>query len=360
MAHKPAPGPARGTRSGSMRSAGLVGRGRMLPAVPTLPASGSIGLDDAFLFRALMDTTTDSIYFKDRRCRLLRVNRQMATNLGLSGPDDAVGKTDIDLFGGAFGHRTFLEDLRIMEADEPMTGFVESRLLDDGELNWTLTTKIPLHDADGGVIGLVGITREINELKQTELSLQHLATHDVLTGLPNRFLMMDRLSQTLARSGRQGSAFAVLFIDIDGFKSINDRFGHAIGDQALRLVGEHLKAAVRANDTVARTGGDEFVMILDPAEAADATLVAERIRLGLLTPLMPGLPEVMPTVSMGIAMFPDHGEDAEGLLRSADFAMYRAKKLGKGSYLVCPATPAATARKVERGPRTRRTRKPAA
>lgn len=300
-----------------------------------------------------MDTTTDSIYFKDRRCRLLRVSRQMAINLGVSSPDDVVGKTDIDLFGGTFGHRTFLEDLRIMEADEPMTGFVESRLLDDGGLNWTLTTKVPMHDADGGVIGLVGITREINELKQTELNLQHLATHDVLSGLPNRFLMMDRLSQTLARAARQRSSFAVLFIDIDAFKTINDRFGHDVGDQTLRLVADRLQAGVRANDTVARTGGDEFVMILEPAGAADATLVAEKIRHALLTPLIPRLREVVPTVSMGIAIFPEHGEDAEGLLRSADFAMYQAKKLGKDSYLVCPTNPL----EVARGPDARRGRK---
>lgn len=300
-----------------------------------------------------MDTTTDSIYFKDRRCRLLRVSRQMAINLGVSSPDDVVGKTDIDLFGGTFGHRTFLEDLRIMEADEPMTGFVESRLLDDGGLNWTLTTKVPMHDADGGVIGLVGITREINELKQTELNLQHLATHDVLSGLPNRFLMMDRLSQTLARAARQRSSFAVLFIDIDAFKTINDRFGHDVGDQTLRLVADRLQAGVRANDTVARTGGDEFVMILEPAGAADATLVAEKIRRALLTPLIPRLREVVPTVSMGIAIFPEHGEDAEGLLRSADFAMYQAKKLGKDSYLVCPTNPL----EVARGPDARRGRK---
>lgn len=343
MAHKPASRPARGARSGNVRA---------LHASPTIQSGGSIGLDDAFMFRALMDTITDSIYFKDRRCRLLRVNRQMATNLGVSSPDDVVGKTDIDLFGGPFGHRTFLEDLRIMETDTPMTGFVESRLLDDGALNWTLTTKIPLHDADGEVIGLVGITREINELKQTELDLQHLATHDVLTGLPNRFLMMDRLSQTVARSRRQRSAMAVVFLDIDGFKSINDRFGHEVGDQALRLLGERLTASVRANDTVARTGGDEFVMILEPAGAADAVIVAEKIRQALLGPLMQRLPEVVPTVSMGIAIFPDHGEDAEGLLRSADFAMYRAKSLGKDSYLVCPTNAASATRRVARGRNT--------
>lgn len=350
MAHKPASPAAQGARRVGTRPPGSTGRSQRPSASPSPPLVGPPStLDDAFMFRALMDTITDSIYFKDRTCRLLRVNRQMATNLGLESPDDVVGKTDIDLFGGSFGHRTFLEDLRIMEADEPMTGFVESRLLDDGTLNWTLTTKIPLHDAGGGVIGLVGITREINELKRTELNLQHLATHDVLTNLPNRFLMMDRLTQTVARSGRQRSAFAVVFLDIDGFKAINDRFGHEVGDEALRLLGERLTASVRANDTVARTGGDEFVMILEPAGAPDAVVVAEKIRQALLEPLMQRHAEVVPTVSMGIAIFPDHGEDPEGLLRSADFAMYRAKRLGKDSYLVCPTNGASATERAARG-----------
>ena len=350
MAHKPASPAARGARRVGTRPPGSTGRAQTPSALPAPPVVAPPALlDDAFMFRALMDTITDSIYFKDRTCRLLRVNRQMATNLGVASPDEVVGKTDIDLFGGSFGHRTFLEDLRIMEADEPMTGFVESRLLDDGTLNWTLTTKIPLHDAGGGVIGLVGITREINELKRTELNLQHLATHDVLTNLPNRFLMMDRLSLTISRSRRQRSAFAVVFLDIDGFKEINDRFGHEVGDEALRLLGERLTASVRANDTVARTGGDEFVLILEPAGAPDAIAVAETIRQALLAPLMRRVPEVVPTVSMGIAIFPDHGDDAEGLLRSADFAMYRAKRLGKDSYLVCPTTAAPATRRAARG-----------
>ncbi|MGZ8640182.1 MAG: diguanylate cyclase domain-containing protein, partial [Actinomycetota bacterium] len=177
-----------------------------------------------------MQNTEDSIYFKDRGCRLLRVSRRMARSLGFSDPSELVGKTDIDLFGESFGRRTFLEDLRIMESNEPIIGLVESRRMEGSEMNWTLTTKVPLHDASGNVIGLMGITREINELKRTELDLQHLATHDPLTDLPNRYLLVDRLSQTLAHARRSRSIFAVLFLDVDDFKSINDARGHEFGD----------------------------------------------------------------------------------------------------------------------------------
>jgi PAS domain S-box-containing protein len=164
-----------------------------------LPPTDS--LDDGFLFRALLDTMPDSVYVKDRDARLLRVSQSMVRNLGLTDRGDLVGKSDVDLFGADFGHRTYIEDLRVMETDEPIAGLIESRLLEDSGQNWTLTTKLPVHDEAGNVIGLFGITREINELKQAEMSLQYLATHDTLTALPNRFLMMDRLNQVLARAG---------------------------------------------------------------------------------------------------------------------------------------------------------------
>ena len=179
-------------------------------------------LSDEFLLHALMESTADSIYFKDRECRLLRVSRKMAKDLGFSDPAELIGKTDIDLFGEAFGDGTRLDDIRIMDMDRPIIGVIESRQMEDGRTNWTLTTKLPLHDESGAVIGLVGITREINEIRQTEVALQHLATHDTLTDLPNRFLMVDRIDQLLARSKRSATDFAVLFMDIDRFKEVNE------------------------------------------------------------------------------------------------------------------------------------------
>ena len=294
-------------------------------------------LGDAFQLRALMENTEDSIYFKDRQCRLVRVSQQMADNLGFADASELVGKTDVDLFGESFGQRTLMEDLRIMESDEPIIGLVESRSVGESGTNWTLTTKVPLHDASGEVIGLLGITREINELKRTELNLQHMATHDPLTGLPNRYLMTDRLSQTLAQATRSRSIFAVLFLDIDDFKAINDTRGHEFGDLVLRHLGGTIVGTVRSSDTVARIGGDEFVIILETLEKRDdAGLVADKILRKVDKPFTLMRHKVNMTVSIGISIFPDNASDVEVLLGAADYAMYLAKGAGKNRWAACP------------------------
>jgi diguanylate cyclase (GGDEF)-like protein/PAS domain S-box-containing protein len=299
--------------------------------------STSDPLSEDFQFHALMENTQDSIYFKDRDCRLLRVSRRMADNLGFADPSELVGKTDIDLFGESFGQRTLMEDLRIMESNEPIIGLVESRQIGPSETNWTLTTKVPLHDASGAVVGLLGITREINELKRTELNLQHLATHDPLTGLPNRYLMTDRLSQTLGHAERTGTTFAVLFVDVDNFKAINDARGHEFGDLVLQEVARTITSTVRASDTVARIGGDEFVIVLETlGRASDASVVADKILRSVARPFTLKRHKVATTVSIGISVYPDNGSDAEVLLRSADYAMYLAKGQGKNRWTVCP------------------------
>ena len=312
--------PASGRGSG----AGVV---KTPPGRKVVPVSPDVSLDDGFLFRSLMETMADSIYFKDRQCRLVRVNRKMALDLGRADPAELIGRTDIELFGREFGEMTMLDDTRIMETDEPIIGLTESRQLESGEVNWTLTTKTPLHDPAGTVVGLLGITREINELKRAEMTLEHLATHDTLTGLPNRYLMFDRLNQLLVRAVRYELSFAILFIDLDGFKRVNDSRGHDVGDLVLRGVAERLTRNLRAADTVARIGGDEFVILLESLRAGpDAIALADKIRSAVSTPFaLPG-GDATVTVSIGIGLYPDDGHDAEGLLKAADVAMYRAKR----------------------------------
>lgn len=296
---------------------------------------------DLFLFDALMETTPDATYFKDRECRLLRVSRKMARDLGFSDPAELVGMTDIDLFGEAFGQATRLDDLKVMETDRPIIGLIESRHLENGRINWTLTTKLPLHDESGAVIGLVGMTREISESRETELTLQHLATHDALTDLPNRFLLLDRLSQVLARSKRSGTAFAVLYMDIDRFKEVNDTLGHEVGDLLLRAVALRLTKSVRKSDTVARIGGDEFVIVMERVRrVGEADTVASKIERAVAAPYLLQRHRLNVTVSVGISFYPDNGEDPDTLLRAADYAMYLAKKEGGNSHLTCqPGTP---------------------
>ena len=296
---------------------------------------GSDPPSDEFLFHALMESTADSIYFKDRECRLLRVSRKMAESLGFSEPADLVGKTDIDLFGETFGRGTRLDDLRVMETNRPIIGLIESRKLDNGQTNWTLASKLPIHDETGNVIGLVGITREINEIRKTEAALQHLVTHDTLTDLPNRFLMVDRLNQLVFRASRSSAVFAVLFLDIDGFKDVNDSYGHEFGDLLLRAMAQRLGKSVRQSDTVARLGGDEFVIILDPAQQIRADAVALKVLHLLSRPYTLERHRIEVTVSIGISFYPENGVDTDTLLRAADYAMYLAKREGGNRHVAC-------------------------
>ena len=293
-------------------------------------------LDDGYLFRSLLETTGDSIYVKDRSCRLTKVSKSMARNLGFQRVDEVVGMSDHDLFGAEFAQRTYVEDTTIMETDAPLNGLVESRQMPDGSLNWTLTSKLPLHDQSGAVVGLLGITREINELKEAESNLQYLATHDSLTGLPNRFLMTDRLNQVMNRAQRDGTAAAVLYVDIDGFKQVNDARGHAAGDELLRSIGERLRSVVRASDTVARIGGDEFVLVVEGADRERASEVARRLIKAGSASLNAGSSTIRVTLSVGVALFPDHGTDGSSVITAADHAMYLAKQAGKNRFLVYP------------------------
>jgi diguanylate cyclase (GGDEF)-like protein/PAS domain S-box-containing protein len=279
-------------------------------------------LDENGLFSALMDNMADSIYFKDRQCRLMRVSRKMAESLGFNNPAELIDKTDIELFGEEFGNRTRVDDLQVMETGIPIVGLVEGNQTKTGETNWTSTTKFPIRNTKGEIIGLLGITREINDLKKIEMDLQHIATHDLLTSLPNRYLFFDRLDQAILRAKRYQTSFALLYLDLDRFKRINDRNGHDAGDKFLVRVAKHLKDSIRVSDTVARLGGDEFAILMEAIEhEGEAVTIAERIIQGFREASMLGV-----TASIGISIYPRHGEDGMILLKYADDAMYQAKK----------------------------------
>lgn len=177
------------------------------------------------------------------------------------------------------------------------------------------------------------LAREIEARRQAEDDLKRLATHDALTGLPNRLLLNDRIKAALSRSHRRPSQLALLLIDLDQFKEVNDSFGHAAGDELLRQTATRLEGAVRACDTVARMGGDEFVILLeDLAQPEDAALVASRILELCSEPVNIAGRSLKTTPSVGIALCPADGGDAESLLKCADLAMYQAKAAGRATY----------------------------
>ncbi len=186
---------------------------------------------------------------------------------------------------------------------------------------------------DDGRPTLSAVMRDLSEQKRFEAELAYQGLHDALTGLPNRVTLTDRLDQARARLRRNGGMFAVLFIDLDRFKPVNDRLGHSVGDQLLTLAGQRIKASVREVDTVARLGGDEFVVLLEDATALNhVTMVADRILSALRKPFRLGDEEARIDASIGIAHCASPDEDAETILAHADIAMYRAKQQGRGQF----------------------------
>ncbi len=191
-----------------------------------------------------------------------------------------------------------------------------------------------------GEIGYLASLRDITERKRMESELEnarqferHLAYHDALTGLPNRLLFYDRLRQAMAQAKRHRQLAALLFLDLDGFKRINDTLGHSVGDLLLQSVAGRLCDCLRETDTVARLGGDEFTVILnDMTQAQGAATVAQKILNVLSNPYLLKGHELVITTSIGISLYPSDGTDVESLVRSADTAMYRAKEQGKNTY----------------------------
>ncbi|OLC57168.1 MAG: hypothetical protein AUH85_04000 [Chloroflexi bacterium 13_1_40CM_4_68_4] len=174
--------------------------------------------------------------------------------------------------------------------------------------------------------GTVTVARDISERKRAQTTLEHQAVHDVLTGLPNRMLLRDRLEQAVHVARRQRSSVSLLMMDLDHFKEINDTFGHHVGDELLQQVGPRLRTQIRETDTVARLGGDEFALVLVGADAAGAELAARHVLEQLDRPFLLEGQSLDIGASIGIAIFPDHGDDADMLLRRADIAMYAAKR----------------------------------
>jgi diguanylate cyclase (GGDEF)-like protein len=193
---------------------------------------------------------------------------------------------------------------------------------------WALENVRRIVPEGGGAPMLEGILLDVSDRKRAEEEIAFKAYHDSLTHLPNRALFLDRLAVALAQAERNGGVLAVLFLDLDDMKAINDTFGHAIGDRVLQCVGERLVSALRGGDTVARVGGDEFLILLPISEAAEAEALAKKILKEITEPLIVDDDELNLTTSIGVALYPDDGADAETLIRHADGAMYRVKETG--------------------------------
>lgn len=278
-----------------------------------------------------LEQTADAIMITDRDGIIEYVNRAFVTTTGYS-VEEALGKRPNILNSSKHGAEFYREFWNTILAGKVYSDvFINKKK--DGSLYYEEKTITPLKDGNGVVTHFVSTGHDITERMQTQERLQFLAHHDVLTGLPNRSLFIDHLKQSLAYARWHNRLVAVLFFDIDRFKNINDTLGHDVGDQLLQAIARRLAGCLRERDTVARFGGDEFVIVLnDIAASSDVGLLAKKILDTMRPPFLVNDVTLHATASIGISLFPGDGEDSGSLLSKADTAMYRAKDMGRNQY----------------------------
>jgi diguanylate cyclase (GGDEF)-like protein len=278
----------------------------------------------------LIACTEERVYFRDRMGRRILSSAGAPGVLAAGREVDTSGKSNLELYGKEAAALMDAEEQRVL-AGETIVCPVRCISIPGRADMWLQTTKMPLRDASGAIIGTFGIGRDLTAQIEAERALEHQALHDALTGLPNRALINDRLIQMLARSRRHHRGGGVMFLDLDNFKDVNDTLGHQAGDQLLVAVADRLSNALRGCDTVGRLGGDEFVVLVD-GESTGAALgvIADRIFDVIATPFEIAASAAPIAVSASIGVVEIDRQTPDELLRDADIALYQAKASGKG------------------------------
>ena len=280
---------------------------------------------------SVFDNTAEGIMITDAGAKILSVNRAFTWVTGYAAAE-VLGKTPQVLSSG----RHDMNFYQAIWAGLAATGHWEGEIWNrrkSGEVFPELLTINAIKDNLGQVLKYVALFRDITLIKRTQADLERMAHYDPLTSLPNRSLLGERLNHALDRIRRSGGELAVMVLDLDGFKTVNDSLGHPAGDRLLQTVAERLKSVLRAEDTVARLGGDEFAVILEELKhGQDAAEVARKLLEGLATSVDIGGHTAMVSASIGIALYPQDGDDSTTLLMAADTAMYKSKQAGRNTY----------------------------
>ena len=284
--------------------------------------------DHLRLTAQMYDHSSEAMVITDKNNLIVSVNQAFTTLTGYT-REEALGTNPRILQSGKHDAQLYKD----MWRDILTQGFWRGDIWDrrkDGSYYPKFLAITALRDESGEISNYSAIFYDVSERKKLEETLENLAHYDSLTGLPNRMLLQDRLEQAIAVSERQRQHFALLFIDLDGFKPVNDTFGHAFGDEILKMVSQRLNEAIRGMDTAARMGGDEFVIILtDIRSSANAQRVAEKIIADVSAPYEVAGETVHISASIGVSIYPNDEMVAQELLRTADEAMYKAKREGK-------------------------------
>ncbi len=293
--------------------------------------------------RLLVNTSPDVIYTLDGAGHFTFLNERISRVLGYH-PDDLIGQSyeaivpDDELDNARYrlnerrtGDRaTRNVDLLLKRKEDLLTGDVEATVAVEVSAEGMYR---PLPDGSGEFLGTYGVARDISARKLAEATVTFQAYHDLLTGLPNRALFNDRLGQAIAQARRHGQALAVMFLDMDRFKVVNDTHGHLVGDGLLQGMAQRLRDSLREGDTLARIGGDEFMLLLPHVRSRDnASFIAQKIIASLKHPFHVDGHEIYSGMSIGIAIYPDDGDNQETLIKHADLAMYHAKDHGRNDF----------------------------
>ena len=279
----------------------------------------------------VFESNTEAIMITDAAQHIVMVNQAFTEITGYS-PDEVLGKTPRILSSGRQNKEFFEVFWHSLNTSDQWRGEIWNRRK-NGEIFPEWVTISVLRDEQSRITHYVAVYLDITERKKEEEHIKYLANYDVLTGLPNRYLLADRIEQALSAAQRKQDKVAVLFIDLDHFKNINDSLGHDIGDALLKQVAGRLKACLRRTDTIARQGGDEFVAVLTDLDSADEVIfIAEKMIESLQGKFILENYQLSITPSIGIGIYPEDGETLVELLRSADLAMYRAKDRGRNNF----------------------------
>jgi diguanylate cyclase (GGDEF)-like protein/PAS domain S-box-containing protein len=275
-------------------------------------------------FRALTTLSTDWFWEQDADFRFTSLAASSDKSIFFN-PPEVIGKTRWELTGLSPINQSWETHRALLDRHEAFSDLIYSYRSENGNLGYMYVAGEPVFNENMEFIGYHGVARDITDERTTQDRIYQLAHFDVLTGLMNRTMLNDHLSKAISESVRHDRQMSVLFIDLDGFKSINDTHSHATGDHVLKQIALRLKDTVRLEDYVARLGGDEFVVVLTNASAEGAEQISKRLLAQIANPILVGDAHFQLKASIGISLYPADGEDCATLLQHADLAMYRAK-----------------------------------
>lgn len=283
-------------------------------------------------FRNFIEDTEDAYFEVDLKGRFTFTNDALCKNLGYC-RDELIGMDQRHYAGKKTIRELYTLFNRVYRTGVPVRAYTFELYRKNGSRGYSEISVTPLKDEEGRIVGFRGIARDITGRKKREKQIRHLATHDILTGLPNRILFQEMLEQNIKHAHRYRQQLALLFMDLDGFKMINDTFGHETGDQVLIVSAMRLKQALRSTDFIARLGGDEFVVLVKDVTGKKGLITLVNTIFSIVgEPILIRGREHRLTASIGISIYPQDGRDERSLMKTADLAMYSAKEKGSNNY----------------------------